>query len=67
MCNVILPWCFHLIWLSVWSIAGVLLEADWFESLENVGNESKNLPGVNVCSCLSAGMGQCWKNFLLDK
>ncbi len=35
-------------------VAGVLLEADWFESLENVGNESDNLPCVNVCSCFTA-------------
>lgn len=37
-------------------VTGVLLEADWFESLENVGNESENLPVVNVCGCLIAGV-----------
>lgn len=35
-------------------VGGVLLEADWFESLENVGNESENLPGENSESCLTA-------------
>ncbi len=37
-------------------VAGLLLEANWFESLENVGNESENLPGVNVCSCSTAAV-----------
>lgn len=37
-------------------VAGVLLEADWFESVENVGNESENHPRVNVCSCFTAGV-----------
>lgn len=41
---------------SVFSVAGVLLEADWLDSLEKVGNESENLPGVNVCSCSTAGV-----------
>lgn len=40
---------------SVFRVVSMLLEADWFESLENVGNESENRCGVNVCSCLTAG------------
>lgn len=42
-------------------VAGVLLEADWFESLENVGNESENLPSVNVCSYSTAGVAAVYK------
>lgn len=33
-------------------LGGLLLEADWFKSLENVGNESKNLPGENVVTAV---------------
>lgn len=29
-------------------VGGILLEADWFKSLENVGNASENLPGETV-------------------
>lgn len=38
----------------MFKVAGVLLEDDWYELLENVGSESENLPDVNVCSCLTA-------------
>lgn len=32
----------------------VLLENDWFKSLENVGNESEKLRRVSVCSRVTA-------------
>lgn len=40
---------------SVFRIEGKLLEADW-QSLENVGSQSENIPGVSVGRCLTAGV-----------
>lgn len=40
---------------SVFRKEGKLLEADW-QSLENVGSQSENIPGVSVGRCLTSGV-----------
>lgn len=39
---------------SIFREAGILLDGDLFESLENVGNESENLIGVNMAKRCSS-------------
>lgn len=46
---------------SVFRVGGLLLEDESLENV-NVGNENKNLPGENVCSCLTAGVLALLKN-----